>query len=162
MSWLLDIIKAVVDFFSQQHNLKLQQEASKRAERPSLLVEVQWPPFEGTSEDDFHKRVAAMKLHEKWRGLRVTNVGRGSAVMHRLNYGEGAADLNDAELAPRVYADYPCKEMLSVLEKGNPVPCSIEYSDILGNGYRQHFRVNLDNMAAVLLHLEEICHKDSQ
>ena len=80
--------------------------------------------------------------------------------MHSLNYGRPeAADLNDAELAPTVYANYPCKGMLSVLEEGSPVPCFIEYSDILGNRYRQHFRVNLNTMTAVPLQREEIRQK---
>ena len=122
---------------------------------PALLIEVEQTPREGTGDrHEDERRWGQLSTVKRFGGLKITNKGRGVAVLKELHYAGETASLDNAFLAANATFCYPCTGLIEAVEKAANKNCTVLYSDLTGKEHKQFFRLNLEAMCAVPLHCE--------
>jgi len=127
--------------------------------RPSLQIMVERTPREDPNDLECSEwQWLGLQPEEKFRGLLVTNKGRGPAILESLNYpgAEEPISLEKAPLPVDVTEFFPCQGLIKGLLKVELKECFILYADPLGKNHRQYFRINMEYMTAVPLRCEDV------
>ena len=130
---------------------RLEEERLAFESRPALIIEIVHNIIKILSEDGGTKLIEIKRPPEKaFAGIRVTNKGKGPAVMHDLLCdGKPFSGLDNAQLAEDVTISYPAKGFIERLISSESKECAVRYSDFRKNLYLQRFRVNLESMVAI-------------
>ncbi len=140
----------------QKGMLSLQATTADLESRPALQVMVEQakrecPQEPGTSEIRWQQ----LTHEQKFRGILITNKGRGPAVLESLHYPGAEIPLKDAHLPMHVTAFFECPGLIKALLVDDSKDCFILYADPLHRKHRQYFGINLKDMTAVPLRCED-------
>jgi hypothetical protein len=135
-----------------------QRRVAKMESSPALMIQIVRTPWEIPSDrEESVRRWLQLPLEKRFEALLVTNKGRGPATLVSLCYAKDkTAGLDNAHLPLDVSVSYPCKGFIQYLVQSSSKECYVVYKDPHGQLYRQWFRVNLESMTAVPLHLEKV------